>query len=336
MKRLIAIACILAIMPLCISAYAQDVTSENNETVRIAGTLYESESNNNYSVADRTQDDYNSYGTISTTADIDWWVVRFSFSGYANFWLGDIPEGCDYDLKLYASDGTTLLKSSCKVGNASELISEYWVTPDVDYYVRIYSVSGSTNASNYLFRAKNYWYSQYAGVYVSSLSKGISAKITIPSSLPDVSDSGESVWVSSNRDSNKKWIQAGACYYSSYSNFKTYTECFQDGTYNKTIHGVHIQGVQVSYSVEYSAVDQKWHAYIAGYDKASSVLATTNIGVQAQAEVHKKEIEMGPFTFSEVKVKNTTPEWKNNTVYPTASSPYAVTGSATQFTVSGP
>jgi len=59
MKRLIAIVCVLAILPLCSSVHAQDVILENNEIVRIAGTLYESESNNNYSVADRTQDDYN-------------------------------------------------------------------------------------------------------------------------------------------------------------------------------------------------------------------------------------------------------------------------------------
>lgn len=79
-----------------------------------AGTLYESESNNTSSTADRTYNDYDNYGIISTSGDVDWWVVKFSGNGYANFWLGNIPSNCDYDMKLYSSNGTTLLKSSTK------------------------------------------------------------------------------------------------------------------------------------------------------------------------------------------------------------------------------
>ena len=48
---------------------------EEMEAIRSAGTIYESEPNNTSSTADSTNDDYDNYGLISTTSDIDWWVV---------------------------------------------------------------------------------------------------------------------------------------------------------------------------------------------------------------------------------------------------------------------
>lgn len=136
----------LICLSLSISAFASDVNA--------AAIINESESNNTYATADRTYDDYDNYGAISPTSDVDWWVVNFSRGGYVNFWLGNIPAGCDYDLRLYASNGTTLLASSVKRGTQAELIT-YPVVAGVNYYVRIHSYSG-TSTSQYLFRAKNY------------------------------------------------------------------------------------------------------------------------------------------------------------------------------------
>lgn len=153
--------------------------------------------------------------------------------------------------------------------------------------------------------------------------------------MPDVSDSGESVWVSTSADSNGKWIQTGARYYSSFSTFKTYTEHYESGVYKLDIVGTHVLGASIAYKVEYNSSDSKWHAYIAGTDKVSSSLATID-NVQGHAEVHKKNIEMGPFTFADVSIKNSSGTWVNNTAAPYATSPYSVTGTATNFTVSGP
>ncbi len=69
--------------------------------------------------------------------------------------MGSIPVGCDYDLRLYASDGSTLLGSSLNGGNMSELIT-YQVSANVDYYLRINSWLGSSTTSQYLLRAKVY------------------------------------------------------------------------------------------------------------------------------------------------------------------------------------
>lgn len=180
-------------------------------------------------------------------------------------------------------------------------------------------------------------YHEYAGIMVGGNNSGISANIKTPRWLPDVSDSGESVWVSTNIDANGEWIQAGARYYSHYENgFRTYVEHYQSGIYNMSEIGYQVLDFAVTYKVEYSTSDKKWHAYIAGVEKASSTLSTSLIGVQAQAEIHKEGIEMGPFTFSNVQIKNSSSTWKNNTTSPTANYPYQATGSPTEFTVSGP
>ena len=95
-------------------------------------------------------------------------------------------------------------------------------------------------------------------------------------------------------------------------------------------------GIYLTYKVEYNSDDGKWHAFINSVDKVISSLATSEIKVQANGEVHKQDIEMGPFSFSTVKVKNSSNTWVDNTTSPSADSPYTVSGSATSFTVSGP
>ncbi len=119
-----------------------------------AGTFYEGEINDSYWQANITYDDYDNHGIIINPSDVDWWRVTFAKCGNANFWLGDIPAGCNYDLYLYASDGTTELASSKHTGNSSELFS-YPVLSGVQYYIKIVSAGGYSN-SYYLFRTKNY------------------------------------------------------------------------------------------------------------------------------------------------------------------------------------
>lgn len=303
---------------------------------RAAGLTDETEPNNTSSQADRTYDDYDSYGVISSTSDIDWWVVSFSSSGYANFWLGYIPSGCDYDMRLYASDGSTLLGASLNSGNSAELIGEYWVSANTNYYIKINSYSGSSTTNSYQFRAKNYPWHGYAGFQVGTGGKGVSATITMPTSLPNVSDSGESVWVSTGKDLYDRWLQTGARYYYGYTGFQTYIEHFNNGGYGCTTVGTHNLGASITYKTDYNTSDNKWHAFIAGTDLLSSTLSSNSVGVECYAEIHKKQIEMGPFSFSNVKIKDSSGTWGNNTVTPTAPSPYSCSGTATSFTVSGP
>ena len=122
-----------------------------------SGEKDESEPNDTYSTADRTYDDYDNYGTLDIEDDVDWWKVEFDEDGEANFWLGNIPEDCDFDLYVYdeygVDDGDYLARSR-NGGNEQELIT-LEVEADVIYYAEIYSYDGSSD-DYYSFRAKNY------------------------------------------------------------------------------------------------------------------------------------------------------------------------------------
>lgn len=119
-----------------------------------SGTINESENNNTVAAADKTYDDYDNYGAISSTSDVDWWKVTFTQNGEANFWLGNIPSGCNYNLYLYKANGSTLIASSKKTSNSQELITTR-VKANTVYTIKIVSTSGSST-SKYKFRVKNY------------------------------------------------------------------------------------------------------------------------------------------------------------------------------------
>lgn len=114
----------------------------------------ESESNNIMSNADEISDDEDVYGTISSASDVDWYKVQFASSGVANFWLGQVPSGCNYQLELYNASGT-YLTGSYNGNGQQELISFYTVSANTLYYIKIYSASGYSS-SQYKFRTK--WY----------------------------------------------------------------------------------------------------------------------------------------------------------------------------------
>jgi len=101
----------------------------------VSSTRYEAESNNTMSLADRMYDDDTMYGKIGSSGDVDWYKILIEEHGNANFWLGDIPAGQDYDMFLYNASGT-LLESS-ETTNDQEQIYEFEVSADTWYYVKI-------------------------------------------------------------------------------------------------------------------------------------------------------------------------------------------------------
>ncbi|MBQ8892927.1 MAG: hypothetical protein IJ043_00780 [Clostridia bacterium] len=72
----------------------------------------------------------------------------------ANFWLGNIPSGCDYDMQVYRSNDTTLVAASARYSTTPELIKIHVRSGDI-YRIKIFSSSGSST-SKYLFRVKRY------------------------------------------------------------------------------------------------------------------------------------------------------------------------------------
>ena len=133
-------------------------------SAEIAGVRYEMESNAPRNKANLMIDDDTMYGRVSSSNDADWFKVAFSKAGYANFWLGDIPVGQDYDLYLYDSQGTQLRVSN---GTSSqEQIYNYPVSANAVYYMKVVGYQGSYHTGKYYrLRAKNYPISSVADAY---------------------------------------------------------------------------------------------------------------------------------------------------------------------------
>lgn len=119
-----------------------------------AVTISEVESNNSFSLAQTIQNDYTVSGTISSETDVDFYKVVFPYTGYANFWLGNIPTDMDYDLYLYRAD-QTILRSSTTTSE-QELISNYQVNAGETYYIKVLGYQGDYSATSYSLRAKLY------------------------------------------------------------------------------------------------------------------------------------------------------------------------------------
>ena len=134
-------------------------------STRGAGQITETEPNDNMATADITFDDFDNYGTmavynnpnnpsIAMPGDTDYWKVTFNQAGSANFWLGNIPSGCDYDISLCDENGI-YIAASANYGQTDELIQAN-VEAYKSYYIAITSYGSVVSSSQYLFRTKNY------------------------------------------------------------------------------------------------------------------------------------------------------------------------------------
>ena len=68
----------------------------------------------------------------------------------------------------------------------------------------------------------------------------------------------------------------------------------------------------------------------------NSKLDSSAMSLQSHAEVHKQYIQMGPFSFSNIIIKNSSGSWISNTVAPYAYAHYGYSGNSYNFTVYGP
>ena len=126
-----------------------------------SGTKYEVESNDDFDTATRTSNDYDNYGTISSSSDVDFWRVSFSAEGMANFWLGNIPSGYNYDLFVFerqnASSPLTLIGESLNASNSQEFLRIHVKRfNEAEYIIGVTSANLSYNPNaQYLMRVKN-------------------------------------------------------------------------------------------------------------------------------------------------------------------------------------
>lgn len=129
--------------------------------------MYEqSSTHNTMSSAQQIYQDYTLYGTISSSGENDYYVVTFGVAGKVNFWLGNIPSGCNYDLYIYNSYGNKVAQST-NSSNSQEIVNQWSVSANSTYYIRVVGVSGSST-SYYHLRCK--WYPSAGFKYYCNVS----------------------------------------------------------------------------------------------------------------------------------------------------------------------
>lgn len=133
-------------------------------TIGTQAIQYEDEPNYSPILADLIYSGDDAYGRIGNSSDVDYFKISFNTTGLANFWLGSIPSGTDYDIYVY-DDGILSdpyidpLASSEKAGNQDELIKFVPVDPNKFYYIKIKGYGGTYDddiLSNYHLRVVNY------------------------------------------------------------------------------------------------------------------------------------------------------------------------------------
>ena len=131
------------------------VSQYNVGTLAIAK---ETESNNTALAANIIDNDRDVYGEISTVTDVDYYKIKFTNSGRANFWLGNISSGSNLDLYVYDRNNT-LLYSSKNSSNSQELINNKVVVGDRDgetwYYLKVIAANSTVSTpATYQINAK--------------------------------------------------------------------------------------------------------------------------------------------------------------------------------------
>lgn len=116
-----------------------------------AADKWEREPNDEFDEYMLTLEDNNNYGYISSDTDMDIWKTFFFQDGYANFWLGNIPSGCDYALYVMDEDHNTL-GSSFKSSAKQQLVSLN-VEAGKYYYIVIFPFGDYNAEKAYKMRA---------------------------------------------------------------------------------------------------------------------------------------------------------------------------------------
>ncbi len=134
-----------------------DLVATESDIEPYGTTMNEREPNNSQYTATTYENDADMYGTISSTSDVDYFKVTFGRDGKANFYLGNIPKDCNYDMKIYyqsASGGGLTLYRTLATSGSYEQVLNLPVESDKTYYMQVYSSKGSSTTEKYQVRAK--------------------------------------------------------------------------------------------------------------------------------------------------------------------------------------
>jgi hypothetical protein len=133
-------------------------STENTTAVVAAISANEGEPNNSYNQANTYIDDYDMYGTLYATSDADWFKMSWDLDGKANFYLGNIPGGCNYNLRIYYRTKNTTsyptLYQTLATSGTYEMVTGLPVSNEREYFMEVYTVSGYSVSAKYQLRAK--------------------------------------------------------------------------------------------------------------------------------------------------------------------------------------
>ncbi|GEM_PF-1503402 len=151
MKRLLnVVLCFSVILSIVLGsiAYASDIG------VQAVVVNEKTGDNGSMSTAQLIHEDYTVLGTISSATDVDYYKIVIPETGKANFWLGDIPSGYDYDLNVLNSSGTIIYSATTTNPYGYELIENKSVAKGQTLYIKVSSKSGSNTSLKYRLRVK--------------------------------------------------------------------------------------------------------------------------------------------------------------------------------------
>jgi Secretion system C-terminal sorting domain/Bacterial pre-peptidase C-terminal domain/Fibronectin type III domain len=125
------------------SAYAQGSFTTSAVVSACPGTL---DVSTNGTIAGAATAPFNTdiKGTISASGDIDFYKIVITTGGTATITLGTLP--FDYDVKLFASNGTTQLGISQNGSTTSETITNTFTAGT--YYVQVYGYNGANSSTS--------------------------------------------------------------------------------------------------------------------------------------------------------------------------------------------
>ena len=149
-KRFLSMALLFTYLLSSVMTFA----SGGDVSLPTAVATNETEPNNSIVTADIVLQDETIYGRISYATDKDYFKVVVPVAGYLNFWLGSIPNGTDYDLIVYNSDGVKVTESTGT--GTQEHISGIEVSTGDIYYFCVVSASGYNTELQYKVRSKIY------------------------------------------------------------------------------------------------------------------------------------------------------------------------------------
>ncbi len=104
------------------------------------------ESNNTAATATTIAINTSIKSQIQTSTDVDWYKITTTAAApKVKLTLSTLP--ADYDVKLYKSNGTTLIATSQNGGTTSETITYNTPTAAATYLIRVYGYSGATSTT---------------------------------------------------------------------------------------------------------------------------------------------------------------------------------------------